>query len=193
MEVSHGRGPGQARGKTMCIWPRRVPFSAFPTRYNAIEVNNVGTSISGSEPHICGGGSKGGGNVIAGNTEYGIYIDTTYAPWIKDNNTIHNNSEAGIYLSSIVGTFNRQIWWNDLTDNGVGIEAEDPTSGVYFHAECNWWDDDQGPYDPSYGAPDRNNNTAGEPVSDYFRYRNATASLWWLRTSLEAASYCEPP
>jgi hypothetical protein len=169
----------------VCTWPRRVPFSAFPTRYNAIEVNNVRTSISGSEPHIYGGDSKGGGNVIAGNTEYGIYIDTTYAPWIKDNNTIHNNIVAGIYLSSSVGTFNRQIWWNDIVDNGVGIEAEYPGAGSYFHAECNWWDHELGPYDPTpenLGPPDYNNNTAGQYVSDYFHYKTdgQGGRYWYL-------------
>jgi hypothetical protein len=152
----------------------------------------VGTSISGGAPHIYGGDSKGGGNVIAGNNDYGIYMSTTYAPWVKDNNTIHNNSVAGIYISSSVGTFNRQIWWNDVVDNGVGISAQNPTSGVYFHAECNWWDDGNGPDDDSVGPPDYWDNDPGQDVSNYFHYRDETDNdPYWLQQHSNAATSCK--
>ncbi len=124
--------------------------------------------------------------------DYGIYVDTTYAPWIRDNNTIHNNTQAGVYLSSSVGTFNRQIWWNDIKDNGIGIEAEDPGPGNYFHAECNWWDDATGPFDNSTGEPDYNPLGQGQEVSDYFHYRTdgQGGQYWYLDFPAAQATSC---
>ena len=109
---------------------------------------------------------------------------------IHGHNRLENNAVAGIFIASGVGTFNNQIWWNDIVDNGIGIEAEDPGAGNYFHAECNWWKDDLGPYDPTRpeegGPPDYNNNTAGEPVSDFFWYRDPPENRikGWLDKSM---------
>ena len=127
-------------------------------------------------------------------SQYGVYMDTSYAPSVRDNNTINNNSVAGIYLSSSVGTFNGQIWWNDLVDNGEGISAQNPASGVYFHAECNWWKDSNGPNDPSLGPPDQWNNSAGQNVSDYFFYRDRyTNDPYWLQEPSLTATSCKGP
>jgi len=105
------------------------------------------------------------GAVYGGNT-YAVYAD------VHDNNTIANNS-YGVWIDA--GTTNLtafRLWWNDVRQNTEGVHVTgDPPGTEYFHAECNWWDDDLGPHDLSFGLPDQNDNPAGQPVSDYFWYR----------------------
>jgi parallel beta-helix repeat protein len=113
-------------------------------------------------------------NIIHRN-QYGIYMDTTYAPWIKDNNTIHNNTNIGIWVSA---STNPVIRWNIIENNAnYGVYKG---AGSYFDCKCNWWKSDLGPNDSSDDRPTGyyNPNPSGEPVSDRVDYVN-----WWRKST----------
>jgi hypothetical protein len=123
-------------------------------------------------------------NTFKNNSVAGIYLGANTHVKIRDNNTIADNGQYGVWIDGDAVIFERQIWWNDIRRNGLGIYVDAEPSSGYFHAECNWWDDEDGPYDPNYGLPDRNNNTAGEPVSDYFHHRtDAYGGRYWYLNS----------
>ena len=131
-------------------------------RDNAIQANQVGISIMGGAPHIYGGAGTGKGNVITGNTRYGIYIG------------------AGADLANL------NIEWNDIRLNAIGIQAENPGTGDYFDGRCNWWNHQDGPDDDSPELPDQWDNDLGQDVGDYFCYRDVepTKEKGWLDKSM---------
>ena len=132
--------------------------------------------------------------VVFNGTTYPVHAD------LHDNNTIANNS-YGVWIDA--GTANLtafRLWWNDVRGNaqqGVHVEG-DPfgTWGDYFHAECNWWNDDLGPdddTDPISGPPDQNDNDPGQDVSDYFWYRDLDNDPYWLQEPALTATTCQGP
>jgi len=150
---------------------------------------------------------------LAGNTvngsPYGLYLRGSvmptagvYSVWadLHDNNTVANNTYGVWIHGPTVDLVQFRLWWNDVRDNtnqGVHVEG-DPGGGVYFHAECNWWNSAGGPYDLSPGLPDQNNNPTGQPVSDYFHYRDEVpppppqAQRWWLDSPASIETECTP-
>ena len=125
------------------------------------------------------------GNQVGGTT-YTVYAD------LSDNNTVASNSQYGIYVdAATVDLVKLRVWWNDVRENtAAGLYVTgDPPGPDYFHAECNWWDDASGPYDPPPDNPDSNPGT-GQPVSDYFWYRDPppppARELGWLNNPSSA-------
>jgi len=128
-------------------------------------------------------------NTFSNNLKAGIYLGAGTNVAIRDNNTISGN-HYGIWINKSAVVFANQTWWNDIEGNDVGIYAEDPGTGYYFHAECNYWNNLSGPFDNSTGSPDYNPLGQGQYVSDFFHYRNEiTNDPYWLKqTSLTATS-----
>ena len=145
-------------------------------------------------------------NTIAGNPT-GIRVQGStmptagvYPAWanVSENNTVANNT-YGVWIDGPTVDPNQgkfRLWWNDIRDNtqpqgGVYVDG-DPTlqwgADRYFNATCNWWKHDSGPFDPSgpppIGLPDWNPTGQGQPVSDYFYYRERppipSPRLKWL-------------
>lgn len=130
--------------------------------------------------HIEGAYANASYNNFSGNRRYGISIL---------NQT--DDTSAASKLS---------LWWNDLAENGEGgvLADYDLPTGWFWNARCNWWGDASGPNDPLPGNPDTNVNPAGEPVSDYFHYRDEQpppppqVRLWWLQSPAAQATFCHP-
>ncbi|MFQ6129009.1 MAG: right-handed parallel beta-helix repeat-containing protein, partial [Thermoplasmata archaeon] len=165
---------------------------------NTISYNDYGIKIQGGNATIHNNNS-------IHHNQWGIYMNTYNAPEVSENNTIYNNTQAGIWIGMNVGTFLKQIWWNDIVNNSVGIDVEDdPGQDNYFHCECNWWGDANGPNDPNPpppdgdGPPDWNPNPNGQDVDDYFWYREkppkpAPRLYWLVEPSLNSTTcYNEP-
>jgi len=149
-------------------------------------------------------------NTNSGNT-FGIYLQGGYLPngtlypvWanVTGNNTIADNTQYGVYVDGptvdpTAGHF--WMWWNDVRGNGnQGVHVAGDTSGwgsnVYFGAYCNWWNDANGPFDNTtadIGPPDYNPSPAGQPVSDYFWYRDPSDNdPYWLQAPASGATSC---
>jgi len=104
-------------------------------------------------------------NDIENNTWYGVWSGGGSDPVINYNNI--KNNEYGILSNT--GS-DPTIHNNTISGNTeYGIKNED--SGVYIHAEYNWWGDtdDSGPYKDDNGPPDPENNYDGngDEVSRY--------------------------
>jgi len=100
-----------------------------------------------------------------------------------------------------VGVGNLTVWWNDVRSvvpGALGVYVTgDPPGPDYFHAECNWWDDASGPFDPTdpgSGPPDWNPFGLGQPVSDYFHYKadGLGGVDYWLDTESRFETECAP-
>lgn len=176
-----------------CYYGVRILTDSSATIYDSNEIfdNTYGIYIHG------GNASIHHFNEIHHN-QWGIYMNTSYGPRVWHNNTIHNNTQVGIWISvpTNVTIYERQVWWNDIIDNDVGMEIEDdPPGSDFYHCECNWWGHASGPYDNTTeeeGPPDYNPLGQGQYVKDYFWYRNATAGLWWLEGPGSETTVCEP-
>ena len=128
---------------------------------------------------------RGGGHDLARNTvtnatvanvTWGLYLDETFgAVWadVHDNNTF-SGWTYGVWIdAAVVDVPNFNLFWNDVRSNGEGVHVTgDPPGADFFHAECNWWNPALGPHDLSPGVPDQNDNPPGQPVSDWFWYRD---------------------
>ncbi len=155
-------------------------------------------------------------NTVTGNTFAGVYLrgivwnGTTYPVYanLTGNNTIASNG-YGVWIDgpTVDPTANHfWLWWNDVRGNsqprgGVYVNGNPQGhwgSQVFFRAYCNWWNDASGPNDPTdpiSGPPDQNQFGTGQPVSDFFWYRQKPPTppplLGWLnRTSGDPLAAC---
>ena len=123
---------------------------------------------------------------------------------LTGNNTIANNTYGvwvhGPTVDPTPGAF--WMWWNDVRGNaqqGFHVEGDPQPrweSGAFFHAYCNWWNDDSGPFDPTPDSPDSNPGS-GQPVSDWFWYRELNPPPppyvprgWLNRTATDPLAAC---
>ncbi len=143
-------------------------------------------------------------NRIANNS-HGVHLQgssATYSVWadLHDNNTVGSfggvpGNAYGVWIDAgTVDLTKFRAWWNDVKDNanqGIHVTG-DPPGPEWFHAECNWWNDAQGPNDPLPGNPDTNPNPGGQPVSDYFHYKadGLGGQYWWLNSGAAQDTSC---
>jgi len=119
-------------------------------------------------------------NTTVANVTWGLRLDDTGGAivWanVHDNNTF-SGWTYGVWINAaVVDVASFRLFWNDVRLNGEGVKVTgDPPGTDFFHAECNWWNHDTGPFDPSgpapAGLPDWNPSGQGQYVSDYFFYR----------------------
>jgi len=141
------------------------------------------------------------------NNSHGVHLQgtvwngTTYPAWanVTGNNTIGSfgaipGNAYGVWVDAATTNLTAfRLWWNDVRSNGEGVHVTgDPPGADFFHAECNWWNSAGGPYDPTpvaFGPPDENQNPSGQPVSDYFWYRELppiSPRKTWLNNTIDA-------
>jgi len=197
MDANHDFSRNVLRGNTDGVRVRSyVTNSTLPTdepwanaTRNRIANNSHGVHLQG---------------VVAGSTTYSVWAD------VHDNNTIGSfggvlGNAYGVWIDAgTVDLTKFRTWWNDVRSNGQGVHVAgpDPGPGNYFAAYCNWWSHDTGPFDPSgpapAGLPDWNPTGQGQPVSDYFHYRDEVpppppqTQRWWLDAPADQETECTP-
>jgi len=117
---------------------------------------------------------------------------------LRDNNTVANFTQYGVWVhNETVGVGNLTVWWNDVRSvvpGALGVYVTgDPPGPDYFHAECNWWGHLSGPFDNSTELPDYNPLGQGQPVSDYFYYKDPIdGDPYWLDQPASLETECLP-
>jgi parallel beta-helix repeat protein len=132
------------------------------TSWNDIYDNTI--TLNGNAGILCGYYSHNNitSNDIENNTVYGVYSFYGSNPVINYNNI--KNNEYGVWSQE---DSNPMINNNTISGNTeYGIKNAD--SGVYIHAEYNYWGASNGPLKDDGGLPDpRTNDGDGDEVSDY--------------------------
>ena len=123
-------------------------------------------------------------NYTVANVTWGLRLDDTGGAVIwanaHDNNTF-SGWTTGVWMNAnFVDVTNFRLFWSDLKTNKVALQVSGTLPGpTYFNAKCNWWAGTSntppfnfGPFDPSPIPPGQNSFGTGQPISDYFEYRN---------------------
>jgi|GEM_PF-2126419 len=156
--------------------------SPYPGYWSAIYFSNLS---AGSRLENCK--IKYGGMTQYNSADAAVYIhanDATIDDCIFDDNMVAvrtNESSPSItnsdFASNTVGIRSSnstpQIHDNFFQENS-SYAVQNQSTHLTIDATNNYWGDDNGPYDPTdaiSGPPDYNDNSAGEPVSDYVQYR----------------------